>query len=210
METDFQYAAVPDKLKEFLEKLRGVGIPDKATFNWLESLGYKSSNDRSMLRVLNSIDFIDSSSTPLDYWKRYRGGNYKQVLAEAITHGYQELFLVYPDAYRRDDASLEHFFSTKTKGGKQVISRLARTFKSLCELADFSETQKAQLQVPSTSTPDMNNIANREPVLDQSDVLNIKKIIPHITFNIQVVLPENASTETYNNIFKSIADNLLK
>lgn len=36
------------------------------------------------------------------------------------------------------------------------------------------------------------------------------EIIPQITFNIQVVLPENASPDVYDSIFKSIASNLLK
>jgi len=34
-------------------------------------------------------------------------------------------------------------------------------------------------------------------------------IVPQFTFNIQIVLPENSSLETYDNIFKSIATHLL-
>jgi len=43
-----------------------------------------------------------------------------------------------------------------------------------------------------------------------TDVLqNKKKIYPQITFNIQVILPEQASPEIYDAIFSSIAKNLL-
>lgn len=47
----FQYANVSTKFKEFMKQLRHVGVPDKATIRWLESIGYKSNNDRNNLKV---------------------------------------------------------------------------------------------------------------------------------------------------------------
>jgi len=210
MPTDFQYAAVPDRLKEFLEKIRGAGIPDKATYKWLESLGYKSTNDRGMLRVLNFIGFVDSSRSPSDYWKRYRGQSHRKILAEAIMQGYQELFNVYPDAHQRSDIELEGFFGTKTDGGKQVISRLVRTFKSLCALADFNSLQSnSSSATVANLAPDPFSSTSPSAPSDQISTFVPKRIIPQITFNIQIVLPENASSETYEKIFKNIATYLL-
>lgn len=163
-----------------------------------------------MLRILAFIDFVDSSGTPRDDWRRYRGANHRQILAESITKGYQELFAVYPDANQRSDAELESFFSTRTAGGKQVISRLVRTFKTLCDLADFSS-----LQSSSFSTPTGPVVSHPSPLVEssilpsQTGSSTQKRPTPHISFNIQVVLPENASPETYDNIFKSIATHLL-
>jgi hypothetical protein len=213
MATEFQYAAVPDKMKEFLEKIRSAGIPDKATYAWLESLGYKSSNDRSIIKVLKFIGFADESGNPSKYWKKYRGANHDQVLAEAIRQGYQELFAVYPNAHQLDDTDLESFFSTKTTSGKQVISRLVRTFRVLCDLADFSSPTPVPPSTPTATARSVLAPSERPvPVLPSTlgqTTASADKIKPQITFNIQVVLPENATSETYDNIFKSIATHLL-
>jgi len=77
---------------------------------------------------------------PTARWNRYRGADYRSVLAEAIVQGYSELYSVYPDAHRRSTRKLDHVFSTHSEGGKQVISKTISTFKALVELADFSAT----------------------------------------------------------------------
>ena len=109
---DYQYTTVPGKLKELLSKIREVGIPPKASIKWLKSIGFKSSNDGTLLTVLKFINFIDSSSIPTDKWKDYRGTNHAQVLASAIREGYAELYNVYPDAHSREYDDIEHVVST--------------------------------------------------------------------------------------------------
>jgi hypothetical protein len=37
---DFQYTPVPGKLGDVLSKIRSIGIPDKATVQWLKSIGF--------------------------------------------------------------------------------------------------------------------------------------------------------------------------
>ncbi|MCB8945511.1 MAG: DUF5343 domain-containing protein [Ardenticatenaceae bacterium] len=211
MPTDFPYANVPTKLSELLNKISHVGVPDNVTLKWLESIGFKSSNDRNLVKVLAFIEFIDSSGTPTDFWKRYRGKNNKSVLAEAIRKGYSELYNIYPEAHQLSDTDLEHFFSTRSTAGKQVISRLVRTFKTLCDMSDFENIPTTNSR---TSISDHKSEAN--PLVSFEQVSPAKKSIdplshiePQFTFNIQVVLPENASMETYNNIFRSIAVHLL-
>lgn len=210
MAIEYTYAQVPAKLKDFLNTIRNVGVPDHATYKWLESLGYKSTNDRAMVRVLKFIGFADASGQPTEHWRHYRSANHRQVLAEAIKQGYQELFTVYPDAHQLDNTALGDFFSTRTEGGKQVISRLVRTFVNLCELADFESVQPvASTQVTPTAEEVPSSVPSM-PVAPLQEGISIpKKVEPQIAFNIQVALPENASPETYDNIFKSIATHLL-
>jgi hypothetical protein len=68
---DFTYTTVPGKIKPFLEKIRGVGIPPKATAIWLKSLGFKSSNDASLLGILKAIGLVDNSGVPTGIWSKY-------------------------------------------------------------------------------------------------------------------------------------------
>ena len=141
---DFAYTTVPGKIKPLLAKLREVGVPPKATVQWLKSLGFTSSNDATLLGILKFIAFIDASGVPTPKWAAYRGADYRKVLADAIRTGYADLFAVYPDAWQRTATELEHVFSTSSAGGRQVISKTVSTFKSLGELGDFSGVQEYQ------------------------------------------------------------------
>ena len=200
MTTEYQYAAVPDKLKEFLEKIHNktIGIPEKATYAWLESLGYKSSNDRSILRVLRFIGFIDEKGVPTDSWRLYRGAKHRQVLGKAVYTAYGELFSTYPRACEMSDADLESFFATKTSGGKQVVSRLVRTFKVLCALSDFSETG---LEEP----PSVPTIPLKAP---KSGAL--RTFTPSIHIDIQIHISPEVSPEQIDKIFESMAKHIFK
>ena len=150
---DFAYTLVTAKLKDLLAKIRDIGVPQGATHNWLASLGYKSTNDRSMVAVLKQINFVDSSGKPTILWNQYRGSNPRAVLAGAIRRGYAQLFETYPDAYARSDTDLENFVSTRTQAGKQVISRTVQTFKALCLLADFTSDTTLQANTPQEIAP---------------------------------------------------------
>ncbi len=46
--TTFAYTTVLAKLTVFLDKIRTIGIPEKATQSWLETLGYKQAVYRKL------------------------------------------------------------------------------------------------------------------------------------------------------------------
>lgn len=57
-------SGVPGKIPTLFAKIREVGIPDKATVEWLKTLGLKSSNDRTLIPVLRQVDFISADGKP--------------------------------------------------------------------------------------------------------------------------------------------------
>jgi hypothetical protein len=108
--TAFAYTTVPGKIQVLLDKIREVGPPPNVTGKWLRSIGFTSSNDRTLIRVLQQIGFIDDQSRPTDRWRRFRGSGGPRVLAQAIRAGYAELYTTYPDAHERPTTDLESFF----------------------------------------------------------------------------------------------------
>lgn len=198
---DFAYTTVPGKIKTLLAKIREVGVPPKVTVQWLKTVGFKSSNDASLIGVLKLVGLVDSSGVPTSTWTQYRGANHKKVLGEAIREGYADLFAVYPDADRRPQADLEDVFSTSSSGGKQVIGKTVSTFKSLAEQAEFpqvgSQTDlhmpSGPLHTPAAQAPPPANEVPREPTL-------------HI--DIQVHISPEASSDQIDKIFASMAKHL--
>ncbi len=174
----------------------------------MESIGYKSSNDRSMLMVLQQILFVDSSNTPTDRWINFRGANYRQVLADGIVNGYSDLFATYPDAYARSNEELESFFSTKSTAGKQVISKTVSTFKALCELADFSGATVEKADFPANEVS-VNNDSVKPPQHQQLNQEH-QTFVPKLHIDIQIHISPDATRNKLEQIFESMAKHLYK
>src|ERR1041384_8843176 len=49
MAAEFIYITNPAKIRPFLDKIRAAGKPEKVTLKTIESLGFKSNNDRALL-----------------------------------------------------------------------------------------------------------------------------------------------------------------
>lgn len=202
---EFTYTTVPGKIMPLLDKVRQVGIPQKATVQWLKTLGFKSSNDASLLGVLKTVGLVDSSGVPTGLWSNYRGAHHQKVLGEAIRTGYAELFAVYPDAWQRANADLEHVFSTSSSAGKQVTSKTVGTFKALCECAEFGvgdeqaplvvQTGPIHSQVSPASTRPMPPVQGGAPA-------------PSVHIDIQIHISPEASPDQIDQIFGSMAKHL--
>lgn len=205
---EYAYTYVPGKLKEFLTKLRTLGVPNKVTTKWMESIGYKSSNDRSMMVVLQQIQFVDSSNVPTERWVSFRGANYRQVLADAIVNGYIELFATYPDAYARSNEELEGFFSTKSTAGKQVISKTVSTFKALCDSADFSSLTINAPVSPSNAGKVNANLAI--PLQQEQSGQGNLPFTPKLHIDIQIHISPDATPQQIEQIFESMAKHIYR
>ncbi len=206
---DIPYTSNTGKLKEFLGTIRTAGIPNAASQDWFQQIGFKSSNDRPILRLMRFINFIDSSSKPTDLWRLYRTDDHKKILAQGIKQGYKELFDIYPDANNRSTKDLGNFFTSKSSAGKQVIDKTINTFKGLCELADFNGIA-SQDEIP-TNNPDTS--AEQSTTADQ---VMLKRSGPSkesgvtININIQLTLPDTTDPKVYDNFFAAMKTHLFQ
>jgi len=198
------YTTVPGKIKPLLSKIHEVGIPQKATVQWLKSIGFKSSNDASLLGILKLIGLVDGSGVPTPRWSRFRGTDHRKVLGEAIREGYADLFAVYSDASQRRASELEHVFSTSSSAGKQVISKAVSTFKNLCEDAEFSpisDQTELQIKTGPIHTPLASSAVGKGAV-------TTSQMTPSLHIDIQLHISPEASAEQIDQIFKSMARHL--
>lgn len=199
---DFVYTTVPGKIKTLLSKIREVGVPPKVTVQWLKTVGFKSSNDASLIGVLKFLGLTDSSGIPTARWTQYRGANHKQVLGEAVREGYADLFAVYPDANSRSQTDLDHVFSTSSSGGKQVIAKTVSTFKAIAELAEFGHVaEQTDLHMP--AGPLHTPVVQTNPASAHSAHGG-----PSLHIDIQVHISPEASSDQIEQVFASMAKHL--
>lgn len=197
---EFPYTTVVAKLRPLMTKIQEVGVPTKATVKWLESVGYRSKNDRSLLSVLRFIDFVDSMGAPTKRWREYRSKDHSAVLAEAIRHGYSELYAMYPDAHSRPNSDLESFFKTHTSASNSVALRMVNTFKTLSSLASFDGK-------PTKVSDEKRPRDEGEP--PKQDASGSRAGIP-IHIDIQVHVSPQLTADQIDQVFKSMATHLSK
>lgn len=197
MAEEYPYAYSAGKLKEFLEKLKETGVPEKINLKWLESLGYKSKNDRSFLSVLRFLDLIDDSGSPTEsYRETLRGGNQgRAVFAKIVRDNYADLFSTYPDAHRKDNEALQNFFTAHTDVGSKAIQMMVTTFKSVCSFADFeSEEVDRDADDMDKST---DGLAPEDQTTNLSNPANSSVQPLVINVNIQLEIPATSDSGVY-------------
>ncbi len=215
------FTTVPGRLPELLKRIRDTGVPPKATLEWLRSLGFKSSNDRTLLRVLRQIGFIDASGVPQPAWREYRGADHRQVLARALVLGYDMLYTTYADAHSRPATDLANVISTKTDAGKQTIDKTVATFKNLVKEADFEDTPSG----PGSSTEATSGAGNRANAagddsdagnggsggVRRSDVISRTQTTAGLTINVnvQLTLPETKDEKVFDAFFSAMRKHLI-
>lgn len=200
---DYVYMTNPAKIREFLQIIQTAGVPDKLTQQGLNSLGFKSANDRPLIRIMKAIGFVSPAGVPTDRWQRYRN---KQVaraaLAEGIKEHYEELYKTYPDAHVKDVEALRNFFSTHTKVSANTLDFMVRTFRTLCDLADFG--------VPPIAPPAREDVSGIETGRQlESTMVRKEKPGYTININIQLALPSDAKKETFDAFFESMKKHLI-
>lgn len=199
------YTTVPGKLPALLKKIREAGVPSKANKEWLDSIGYKSSNDRSLVNVLRQIGFVDQASAPTPAWKSYRGGEHKEVLGRAIQQGYADLYHIYPDAHDRPNTDLGNVFSSQTDAGKQSIDKMVASFKSLAGEAKFEPVASTVSagEVPATVV-DSETPVTTAVTRTTSTVAGL-----NVTINVALTLPAASDEKVFDAFFRAMRKHLL-
>ncbi|MES0879660.1 DUF5343 domain-containing protein [Roseibium sp. SCP14] len=201
--SDVVYTTVPGKISTLLSKIKEVGVPPKVTNAWLKTIGFKSSNDSTLIGILKVAGLVDSSGVPTERWSKYRGARGKIVLGEGIRQGYGDLYAVYPDAHSRSNTELEHVFSSSSKAGKQAIQKAVSTFKKLAAEADFENTiveNDTHIEAETRHAP--------APDLKSAAKAGAKSKAPSLHIDIQVHVSSEASAEQIDQIFASMAKHL--
>jgi isocitrate dehydrogenase kinase/phosphatase len=183
--------------------------PERFSTRFLESLEFKSTNDRLFINVLRELGFIDTDGIPKDrYYQFLDKSQSARIVAEGIKEAYSDLFAVNKNAQKLSAEEVKNKLRTLYKGAKKddLIGRIASTFTALCEYADFSATPKPTTEAKTTKDTDIDEISKAE---ERKENLAVPKIsLDSLQYHINIVLPESRDQAVYDAIFKSLRDHL--
>lgn len=176
---------------------------------------------------LRLTGLIDQSGKTTDRAIKWRDDNQYAKVCETIREEiYPQDLLDLAPPNDLDRNVVQTWFANNTGGGASQAGKQASFYIMLCEGDPNKEgetkVQTAKAKTPKASMPkkskDSKNTAKKDTDPNSDASLHLpphKKMfvnseaVPQFHFNIQIVLPENATQDTYDNIFKSIATHLL-
>ncbi len=195
-----------------MNSILGARAPERFTNKFLEDLGYKSSNDRLIVGVLKALGLLNETGEPTKrYYDFLDQTQSKKIIAIGIQEAYEDLFNIKRDAQNMSQEEVRNKLKTLTQGSKgdKVIESMARTFKTLCDYADWSDDTVKIEGSPVVSDEAAPNSNYGEAIQDTvSDPRSMTNSLG-LHYNIQIHLPETTNKSVYDAIFQSIRKYLM-
>jgi hypothetical protein len=208
MDIDVPYMGSIRNVPAILDAVQRAAVPDAFGLDFLRDLGFTSSNDRPIIRVLKYLGMLDGSGRPQTPYRDFVDHTRsKTVLAARLRIAYDDLFTADRQAHTKGTAELKGWFKTKTGAGDAVAEKMASTFKALATYANFS---------PSAASPPANVAAPvaREEAESRSAAQAGRPgtTMPTegwgLVYRIEIHLPDTSNVETYRAIFRAIREEL--
>lgn len=212
MDTDVPRMSSIKNLHAILDKIQKAAVPDAFGITFLKDMGFTSSNDRTVIKVLKFLGMLDASGRPQAPYRDFMDHTKsKRVLAAALRHAYDDLFKSDKSAHSRSFNDLKGWFKTKTGAGEKVAEKMATTFKSLASYADFDVPLETSHSHSNTKTAVPEAPTSAHPVPSTPIALSkVSSTSIGLTYRIEVHLPDTTNMDTFRAIFRAIREELLQ
>ncbi len=210
------YVLKPNAVPAYFNAILDAHPPERFSLKFLENLGFTSTNDRLFVGVLKDLGFLNRDGAPQPrYFEFLDRSRSKQVLAAGVRDAFSDLFSINKNANELKPDEVRNKLRTLYAGKKTdlVIGNVARTFKALCDYADFSAAQSGPTQPPSPEGPAQPSAPIRdqppgEETREGTRQTLAKIAISGLQYHINIVLPETRDQAVYDAIFKSLREHL--
>lgn len=211
------YLTSQKNLGGILTAIQTAKAPDKFTHTFLAGLGFKSSSDRLVVKMLKTLGFLSEEGVPTQRYFEYLDQTQSErVMAEGVMEGYSDLFDLNVDAHKMSRAELKNKMRTISQGKLKdaVLDKMAMTFTAFSKKADFDAAKAAAgdsaFPSPSGDTQSLGEDDDRESLtLDHPSLLNGSGLaIDGLVYNVQIQLPESRDPKVYDALFQSLARHL--
>jgi hypothetical protein len=205
------YTLKPNSVPAYFDAMLDAQPPERFSIKFLENLGFTSTNDRLFVGILKDLSFLNRDGTPQSrYFSFMDSSQSKQVVAEGVREAFADLFAINTKANDFTVDDLRNKLRTLYAGKKTdlVIGNIAKTFRALCDYADFSGTapKSAPAQEPSVVEPKLGGPV--ETKQEEHTAASGKIRVSAMQYHINIVLPDTRDQAVYDAIFKSLRDHL--
>lgn len=216
------YISGAGNISQMVSHLR-KSFPSTVTADTVKKLGLASNNESYVINALQFIGLIDiegkKTSIGGEVFSKHKDEDFEKAFGDLVKEAYSQLFELHGDhSWSLSNPDLITFFRQNDQTSEVIGRRQANTFKILAALSGHGD-------IPATKIPKPINGAKKTkvekpvdkhhdaPALNLTDSRNTSKHDSPRDFGlsvrIEINLPADGTKETYDNIFKSIRENLL-
>ena len=211
MDKNVPYMIAAKNVSDILTKMQNAGVPDAFGHDFLRDLGFTSSNDRGIVKVLKYLGMLDASGKPTASYREFTNHTKSRfVLADRIRTAFDDLYLTDKMAHDKTSEELKGWFKSKTGSGDAVATKIASTFKALAGFADFSRPMAATIEEPKAEKV----IPEERKEHTKQDDKHQEKLRPGqidlgLVYRLEIHLPDTQNVETYRAIFRALREEMM-
>lgn len=213
MPVEVPYLMSITNVPAILEKIRTAGTPPKFTHEFLKAtLGFGSSNDRGVIKVLRQMGFLSTDGVPTPRYNEYRGDQPGKAIAIGLREGWPDFFLADEKIYERSNTQIQGIAKSLTGAGDSVAQKIASTFKAFAEKADWSGPVAQQQERPAESGDDElehDGGVGDEPRRANRNGKGAGAGLFELHHDIHIHLPPTNDVSVYRAIFQAIKAELM-
>lgn len=209
------YTLKTGSIPAYFDAMLDAQPPERFSVKFLENLGFTSTNDRLFIGILKDLGFLNRDGTPQPrYFDFLDRGRSKYILAEGIREAFADLFAINTKAQEFTAQDVKNKLRTLYAGKKTdlVIGNVAKTFRALCDYADFSTPIPPHQDRPAiqqdSEKPAIESEVPVRPQHDEQQPVSGKIKVSGLQYHINIVLPETRDQAVFDAIFKSLRDHL--
>lgn len=215
------YISGAGNIAQMVAQLR-KSFPSTISSETVKKLGIAPNNESYVINVLQYIGVVDSEGkkTPgaAKVFSHHKDDEFAKEFASLVEKAYSSLFDIHgSNAWQLDNDELITFFRQSDQTSATIGGRQANTFKILAALSGHGDTPepkpkkatKASQPMKQKKTESSSNKKIQEGSGQQPQQQKDEKGSFGLTVRVEINLPADGTKETYDNIFKSIKENLL-
>lgn len=219
------YISGPGNVAQMVTQLR-KSFPSTISSETVKKLGIAPNNESYVINVLQYVGVIDSEGkkTPeaAKAFSHHKDEDFSKQFALLVQNAYSSLFDLHGnDAWNLDSDELITFFRQSDQTSATIGSRQAGTFKVLAGLSGHGDVPEPKAKKSAKAVAAPKSAKSKEPKKTQPPTQpeagsplgdhqkrgEVQEV--GLTVRVEINLPADGTKETYDNIFKSIKENLL-
>jgi hypothetical protein len=219
------YISGAGNVAQMVTQLR-KSFPGTIASETVKKLGLAPNNESYVINVLQFVGVIDSEGkkTPeaAKAFSHHKDEDFSAHFGALVQKAYSSLFELHGnDAWNLDSDELITFFRQSDQTSATIGGRQAATFKVLAGLSGHGDVPETKVKKSTKAAVTPKAVKAREVKKAQRPAQQdtIPPTVVHqkrtegngfgLTVRVEINLPANGTKETYDNIFKSIKENLL-
>lgn len=208
MNPDVPYMLSVANLPKILDAIQRAAAPETFHLDFLKDLGFKASSDRGAVKLLKYLGMIDQSGKPQASYRDFMDqSRAKRVLATRIRAAFDDLFTSDRQAHTKSVDNLKGWFKTKTGAGDAVAQKMASTFRSLAQYADFDGAIAEPK--PTESQTEESRGSEHASQHENAPRGSSAKGAFGLVYRFEIHLPDTQNVDTFRAIFRALREELL-